>query len=116
MNQYFVIYRVPVATMDKWRTETPPEEIKAQSQKLGQDMQAWMEKHQGAFIAPGWPLGKTKTVSKAGAADSRNDLNYACIMQAESADALAAMFADNPHVAVIPDSTIDIMEIPHTGM
>jgi hypothetical protein len=116
MKQFFVIYRVPVATMEKWTLETPAEERKAQGEKLMADMNAWMEKHKDAFVGQGWPLGKTKTVSKSGAVDSKNDLNYACVMQAESADAIAAMFADNPHIAMIPDSTVDVMEIPHMGM
>jgi hypothetical protein len=116
MKQFFVIYRVPVATMDQWMSGTAPEERAEQGKKLGQDMQAWTERHKDAIVEGGWPLGKTKTVSKSGAVDGRNDLNYACIMQAESADAVAAMFADNPHIATIPDSTVDIMEIPHMGM
>lgn len=116
MKNFFVIYRVPVATMETWRKTTSPEEIKAQSQKLMQEMNAWMAKHQGSFVERGWPLGKTKTVSKNGAVDSKNDLNYACIVQAESPEAAAAIFSDNPHVQVIPDSTIDIMEISHMGM
>lgn len=115
MNQYFIIYRVPVATMEEWHASTSPEERMAQGKKLGEDMQAWMAKHQGSFVGQGWPLGKTKTASKAGVTDGKNDLNYACIVQAESHDAAAAIFADNPHFA-IPDSTIDIMEIPHRGM
>lgn len=116
MNQYFVIYRVPVATMEEWAKSTSPEERQAQGQKLMADMQAWTDKHKDSFVGQGWPLGKTKSVSKSGAVDARNDLNYACIMQAESADAVAMMFADNPHLATIPDSTVDIMEIPHMGM
>lgn len=116
MNQYFVIYRVPVDTMAKWQASTTPEERQAQGQTLMQDMQAWMAKHKGAFVGQGWPLGKTKTVSKSGAVDGKNDLNYACIVEAESHEAAAAMFADNPHVQTIPDSTIDVMEIPHPGL
>jgi len=116
MNKYIAVYRVPLATMDQWRATTSPEEMKAQGQKLGADMMAWMQKHEASFVERGWPLGKTKTVSKSGVADSRNDLNYMCIVQAESHDAACAIFADNPHVATIPDSTIDVMEIPHIEM
>ena len=115
MKKFFAIYRVPVATMEEWKKNTPPEEMKAQGEKLGKDMQEWMAKHKGAFVGEGWPLGKNQTVSKDGVKQNTNDLNYACIIQAESPEAAAAMFADNPHF-MIPTSTIDIMEIPHMGM
>jgi hypothetical protein len=116
MKQFFVVYRTPVAIMDKWRAETPPDIMKSQGDTLMKDMQAWMEKHKDSFVGQGWPLGKTKSVSKSGAMDTRNDLNYGCVMQGESADAIAAMFADNPHITMIPDSTVDIMEISKMGM
>ena len=115
MQKYFVIYRVPVATMAEWQKSTPPEKMKEQSQKLMQDMLAWMEKHKGSFVGQGYPLGKTKTVTAEGIKDAKNDLNYACIIEADSHDAAAAMFTDNPHMQ-IPTSSIDVMEIPHMGL
>jgi hypothetical protein len=116
MNKYFVIYRVPVETMDSWLKNTPPEEIKAQSEILMKDMSAWMNKHKGVFVGTGMPLGKTKTVTAQGVADTRNDLNYACVIEAESHEAATAIFADNPHITMIPNSSIDVMDIPHMGM
>ncbi len=115
MKKFFVIYRVPIATMDDWRKNTPSEEVKAQGEKLMKDMMAWMQKHKGAFVGEGMPLGKTKTVTKDGVADTRNDLNYGCVIGAESHEAAAAMFADNPHMQ-IPNSSIDVIEIPHPGL
>jgi hypothetical protein len=116
MKQFFCIYRVPVATMDEWKQNTSPEEMKKQGADMMAQMGAWMEKHKASFVGKGYPLGKTKTVSKNGAVDARNDLNYACIVEAESLDAAAALFSDNPHLTIIPNSTIDVMEVPHMGM
>jgi hypothetical protein len=101
--------------MDEWKKNTPPEEMQAQGKKLGEDMKAWMDKHKESFVGQGMPLGKTKTVGKDGAKDSRNDLNYLQIIQADSHDAATAIFADCPHY-MIPNSTVDVMEIPHMGM
>lgn len=115
MNKYFILYRVPVETMQKWMAETPAEEMKAQGEKLGQDMQAWMATLGGAIIEKGQPLGKTKRVTKDGIADVKNDLNFYQIIEAESHDAAAQMVKDNPHF-IIPDSFIDVMEIPQMGM
>ena len=115
MKKFFVLYRVPVATMDEWMKTTKPEEMKEQGKKLETDMMAWMSKHAESFIERGAPLGKTKTATAKGVVDSRNDLNYYCIIEAESHDAAAKMFADNPHLA-IPTSSIDIIDMPHMGL
>lgn len=73
------------------------------------DMNAWMAKHAASFVGKGMPLGKTKVVSKDGTKDSRNDLNYLQVVQAETHEDACAIFADCPHVT-IPDSTVDVME------
>lgn len=101
--------------MDEWRKNTPSDEIGRQMEKMMADMAAWTERHKASLVDAGYPLGKTKTVSKDGAHDGRNDLNYACVVEADSHEAAAAIFSDNPHVS-IPNATIDVMEIPHRGM
>lgn len=108
MNHYVGIFRVPTATMDEWMKSTPKEEMDAQMKKMEADMGAWMAKHAASFVGKGMPLGKTKTVSAAGIVDSRNDLNYMQVVQAESHEAACAIFADCPHVT-IPNSTVDVM-------
>ncbi len=109
MKNYVAIFRVPTNTMDEWLKSTPKEEMDEQMKKMEADMNAWMAKHAASFVGKGMPLGKTKTVTKGGAADGRNDLNYLQMVQAESHEAACALFADCPHVT-IPNSTIDVME------
>ncbi|MHB8652213.1 MAG: hypothetical protein ACYC8S_03730 [Minisyncoccota bacterium] len=115
MKNFFVIYRVPVATMDEWVKNTSPEKMKEQSRKLEDDMMQWLKQHESSFVEKGAPLGKTKSVTKEGITDSRNDLGYYAIVTAESHEAAAKLFADNPHLE-IPASSIDVMEIPDMGM
>lgn len=115
MKKFVVIYRVPVETMEEWKKTTSPEEMKAQSEKLGADMMAWVQKNEKSFVDRGLPLGKNKRLTAQGATDVANDLNYYCVVEAESADAVVAMFKDNPHLQ-IPTSFLDIMEVPHMGM
>src|SRR5882724_10227175 len=115
MAKFFAVYRVPVATMDEWQKTTKPEEIKAQMEKMMADMQAWTAKNQKSLVGEGVPLGKTKSITALGITDTRNDLNYYCIVEADSHEAAAKIFADSPHMQ-IPDSSIDVMEIPHMGM
>ncbi len=115
MKQYVAIFRVPTATMDAWLKDTLKDEMEAQMKKMEVDMNAWVAKHAASFVGKGMPLGKTKTVSVEGTKDGRNDLNYMQMLQAESHEGACAIFADCPHVA-IPDSTIDVMEVPHMGI
>ena len=50
MKKFVVMYRLPVEVMQKWREKTPPEEMKAQGQKLGADMMAWMTKNDASIV------------------------------------------------------------------
>ena len=115
MKKYFCIYRVPVETMQQWRKTTSPEEMKEQGAKLGADMMEWTKKNEKSLVDKGQPLGKNKRVTATGVEDVTNDLNYYCIVEAESHEAAAAMFKDNPHFT-ISTSYVDVMEIPHMGM
>ena len=115
MKKFFCLYRVPVETMQEWRKTTSPEEMKVQGEKLGAAMMAWTQKNEKAIVDRGQPLGKNKRVTGSGAEDMANDLNYYCIVEAESHEAAAELFKDNPHFD-IPTSYIDIMEIPHMGL
>ncbi|MDB5260638.1 MAG: hypothetical protein JWN37_869 [Candidatus Nomurabacteria bacterium] len=115
MKKFVIIYRVPVETMEEWKKNTPPEKMKEQGEKLGADMMAWTEKHKASFVGEGLPLGKNTRVDATGAKPVTNDMNYMCIVQAESAEEVTEMFKENPHFA-IPTSFIDIMEVSKGGM
>ena len=115
MAKFVVMYRVPVETMQEWKKTTSPEEMMKQGKELGEKMMAWTKKNEKAFVDKGQPLGKNTRLTKEGAKPMTNDLNYYCVVEAESADTVAAMFKDNPHLD-IPTSYLDIMEVPHMGM
>ncbi len=115
MKQYVGVFRVPVATMDEWMKNTPQAERDAQGKKLGEDMMAWIQKHQPSFVGQGMPLGKTKTVSQSGVVDARNDLNFMQVVQADSHDEAVKIFSDSPHTT-IPNAYIDVMEVPEMKM
>ena len=53
MNKYIALFRVPVETMNEWKKNTKPEEMESQSKKIGDDMVAWMKKHDGVFVDRG---------------------------------------------------------------
>jgi len=113
--KYFALFCVPAGTMADWMAKVSPEERKKQSEQMMKDWGAWQEKHKAQIKDNGQPLGKTKRVTKGGASDIKNDLNYYIIFEADSHDKAVEMIKDNPHLQ-IPDSYVDVMEIPHMGM
>lgn len=116
MNKYVALFHTPIATMDEWMKSTNEETRKAAMDKMMLDWQAWAGAHTANIVDQGSPLNKTKRVDTNGVSDIRNDLNYTMVVQAESHDAAAAIFTDNPHIKTIPDSFIEVIEVPHRGM
>jgi hypothetical protein len=116
MKKFFVLYRVPVETMQDWKADTSPEEMQAQGKKMGEEMQAWMQKYASSITDKGLPLGKNTRMTASGAEAVTNDLNYYYIVEAESLDDVIAMFKENAHLQMIPNSFIDIMEVSSPGM
>lgn len=100
MKKFVVFYRVPVETMQQWKATTSPEEMQKQSQEIGAKMMAWTQKNEKSLIDKGQPLGKNARLTSQGMEYISNDLNYYCIVEAESHEAVAEMFKDNPHLEI----------------
>jgi hypothetical protein len=71
---------------------------------------AWMAEHAAAVVDTGGPLGKTKKASKAGIADTRNNVAGYVIVEAPSHDAAVRMFEGHPHFAIFPGDSVEVME------
>ena len=72
---------------------------------------AWVEKHQGAILEMGGPLGKTKRVGTGGIADYSNELGAFTVVRAASHEAAAKMFENHPHFAIFPGEAVEIMPV-----
>ena len=72
---------------------------------------AWVEKHQGAILEMGGPLGKTKKVDAKGIADVANELGAFTVVRAASHDAAAKLFENHPHFAIFPGEAIEVMPV-----
>jgi hypothetical protein len=112
MNRYFVLFSIPAKVVEEWKRNTPPEKMKAASDDMMGAWQKWMEQNGKSIVDRGTPLGKTKRVSAQGVSDIRNDLNWYLIVDADSHNAAAKMFATHPHLQ-IPEASIEVMEVPH---
>ena len=111
MTRYFALFQIPQAVVDEWKKNTKPDDMKASTVMIMREWEKWMKAHERNLVDKGAPLGKTKRVTAGKISDIRNDLNYYSIVEAESLEAAAKMFTDNPHLQ-IPQSSIEVMEIP----
>jgi hypothetical protein len=106
MKKFLVLYRMDVAEMQKMMASTSEEERKKSMGKW----ESWMKKNMASMADHGGPVGKTKRVAASGTTDIRNDVGGYSIVQAESQEAAAALFADSPHLTM-PGATAEVMEI-----
>ena len=67
---------------------------------------AWVEKHQGAIVAMGGPLGKTKKITQRGIEDISNDMGAFTVVRAESNEAAAKLFENHPHFTIFPGEAV----------
>ena len=71
----------------------------------------WVGKNQGAIVAMGGPLGKTKRVSEGGIEDVSNALSAYTIVRADSHEAAARLFEGHPHFTIFPGEAVEIMPV-----
>jgi hypothetical protein len=89
----------------------PEGERRAKEQQGMAAWHAWVDKHQGAIVAMGGPLGKTKKVDQGGVADIANQMGAFTVVRAASHDAAAKMFEAHPHFAIFPGESVEIMPV-----
>jgi hypothetical protein len=112
MKKFLVLYRMDMGEMRKMMASTSAEDRK---KSMG-EWEVWMKKNMASFVGSGAPVGKTKQTTKGGFADIKNDIGGYSIVQAESHEAAAALFANGPHLTM-PGATVEVMEImPMPGM
>ncbi len=107
MKNFTVIYMAPASGMEEWMKK-PEEERREVEDKMKKNWNEWMGAHADAILNT-IALGKTKRVSTSGVEDIKNDLMLSSYVQGESAEAVAEMFKDHPHLG-IPGATMEIME------
>ncbi|SDG46613.1 hypothetical protein [Pelagibacterium luteolum] len=70
---------------------------------------AWEEKNAAHLRKLGGMVGKTTRATKNGVGPGVNDFCGYVIVEAETAEAAAALFVDHPHVTVFPGDGVDVM-------
>lgn len=89
----------------------PESERRAKEREGMAAWKAWVERHQGATVFMGGPLGKTKKVTQRGIADVSNELGAFMVIRAESHEAAAKLFERHPHFSIFPGEAVEIMPV-----
>jgi hypothetical protein len=71
----------------------------------------WVDKHQGAIVGMGGPLGKTKKISPTGIENISNAMGAYTVVRAESHEAAAKLFESHPHFTIFPGESIEVMPV-----
>jgi hypothetical protein len=111
MKKFLAIYIGTAAALEKSQWNELSEEKRRAVEASG--MKAWMEwgvAHADAIVDQGTPLGTTKRVSEEGIADIKNVMVGYVVVQADSHEAAAKLFANHPHFAIFPGDSVEIME------
>ena len=89
----------------------PEAKRRAKEQEGVAAWKAWAEKHHGAIVAMGGPLGKTKKVAESGITDTSNNMGAFTVVRADSHEAAAKLFENHPHFAIFPGDSVEIMPV-----
>ena len=89
----------------------PEDKRKAKEREGMAGWKAWVEKHQGAIVGMGGPLGKTKKVSQGGVEDISNAMGAYTVVRADSHEAAAKLFENHPHFVIFPGESVEIMPV-----
>ena len=98
------------AKMLEWNA-LPEAERKAREQNGMAAWHAWAQKHGGAIVAMGGPLGKTKRIAANGIEDISNAMGAFTVVRADSHEAAAKMFENHPHFAIFPGESVEVMPV-----
>ena len=98
------------AKMTAWNA-LPEAERKAKEREGMTAWYAWADKHRGAIVSMGGPLGKTKKVTERGIVDVSNEFGAFTVVPAQSHEAAAKLFENHPHFAVFPGESVEVMPV-----
>jgi hypothetical protein len=116
MKTFLAVYTGTASAMESWKS-LPEKEVQARQAKGIKAWHEWVDRHRASIVEDGSPLGRTKSVSKKGITDTRNNLGAYTVVRAESHEEAAKLFLDHPHFTIFPGDGVEIMErLPIPGM
>ena len=109
MKHFLAIYTGSGDAMEKWKSVPEAERRQREAEGI-KAWHQWVENNKRSIVDVGAPLGRTKRAAKTGVSDIRNNMTAYTVVQAESHEAAAKLFANRPHFTVFPGDGIEVME------
>jgi len=110
MKRFVAIYlSSATTTLAQWKATD--DQKREELERAG--MYAWMKwvkENEASIVDHGAPLGKTKRINAEGISDTKNEITGYTIVQAESHEAAANLFAHHPHFMIFPGDSVEVME------
>jgi hypothetical protein len=116
MKRFVAIYLGSASALAQWKATD--DQKRKEQEKAGMDAwMKWAKEHEASIVDLGSPLGKTKRIDANGISDTKNEITAYTIIQAESQEAAAELFANHPHFMIFPGESVEVMEcLPIPGM
>ena len=109
MPHFLAVYTMTRADLRKFRA-MPKAEQDAVDAKGLPEWEEWDKRHAASIVNQGGMVGKTTRITRDGViAPATNDFCGYIIVEAETAEAAARLFADHPHISTFPGDGVDIM-------
>ena len=109
MKKFVAIYLGSAEGLAEWRA-TDDEEKKEREKAGMEGWIKWAKDNEASIVDLGSPLGKTKRIDPRGISDTKNEITAYTIVQAESHEAAAELFANHPHFMIFPGQSVEVME------
>src|SRR5437763_14374549 len=104
MAKFMILYRSSMSATEQMSSGTP--------EQAQEGMAAWMrwaEKAGSAVVDLGSPLGNTRLVPAGAGSSTGEPIGGFSIVEADSADDVAKLFDDHPHLQM-PGAVIEVLE------
>lgn len=108
MPRFLAVYTMPPEAIVAFRALPKAEQDAIDAAGLAA-WEVWDRAHGAAIVDPGGMVGKTTRVTKNGIAKAANAFCGYLIVQAETIEGAARLFANHPHFAIFPGDGVDLM-------
>ncbi|TNE61639.1 MAG: hypothetical protein EP335_15335 [Alphaproteobacteria bacterium] len=108
MPKFLAVYTMRPEDLAAFRRLSKAEQDAIDAAGLPQ-WQAWEARNAASLLNLGGMVGKTTRITRDGIAPGANDFCGYVIVEAETAEDAAKLFADHPHIGVFPGYSVDIM-------
>ena len=109
MKKFVALYLGSAEGLAEWKA-TDDEKSKEREKAGMEGWMKWAKDNEASIVALGSPLGKTKRIDAKGISDTKNEIMAYAIVQAESHEAAAELFANHPHFMIFPGQSVEVME------